>query len=91
MSRRVGQSRLRAAAVALTIAVVLSFATAQAMVRSSCSESTVCAQGTALEGFEIECACLGPGSCWVEDPGHEVRCACEEHEVTICDCENGCN
>jgi hypothetical protein len=88
---RLSSDTFRAATGGLALAALLSFATASIAARTGCPASTACAEGTALYGFEIECDCLGPGSCWVESSGHEVRCACEEHELTICDCENGCN
>jgi hypothetical protein len=55
-----------------------------------CDIYTNCAEGTQLYGNEIGCGCMGPGSCWVAWIGHEVRCACDEFEMSICDCEIGC-
>ena len=54
----------------------------------SCSKSIQCGPGTPLEGQEVGCGCDGPGSCTLS--GGRPRCACDEFEVVVCDCENGC-
>jgi hypothetical protein len=56
----------------------------------SCPAVTACAEGTALYGFDIQCDCLGTGSCRVVTPGHEIECLCDQFPATICDCEDGC-
>lgn len=74
----------------LVLAAALAFVSAEVSA-FACYRETTCAEGTALYGFDIGCGCDGAGTCTITSPGHEVRCACDGFELTICTCETGCN
>jgi hypothetical protein len=84
---KVSQSTVRSVLSGIVIAAVLVFASSTLSARY-CETAMLCGEGTALEGIEISCGCMGDGTCsgLVGDP----ECNCTGTGHTRCNCTDGC-